>query len=175
MILPRHYEYSAFLPAPPRAVFDYLDDHAQLSSHMSESSWMMGKGRMSIEVDRGGGRRLGSEIRLSGRVLGAELSVTESVIERDPPRIKIWQTTGSPRLLIVGHYRMGFQIGAEPGGSMLTVFIDYALPQFGPARWLGRLLGAFYARWCTQQMVEGAKRHFVEVAAPAVQNVSRLE
>lgn len=160
MILPRHYDYSAVLHALPRAVFEYLDDHAQLSSHMSESSWMMGNGKMRIEVDGGAGRRVGSEIRLSGRILGAELSVTESVIERDPPNVKVWQTIGVPRLLIIGHYRMGFRIGVEPGGSLLTVFIDYALPQSGPGRWLGRLLGELYARWCTQQMVEGARRHF---------------
>jgi hypothetical protein len=158
--LPRHYEYSAALRAPPRAVFEYLDDHAQLSSHMSESSWMMGNSKMRIEVDGGGGRRLGSEIRLSGSILGADLSVAERVIERDPPNGKVWQTIGVPRLLIIGHYRMGFRIDVEPGGSLLTVFIDYALPKSGPGRWLGRLLGNFYARWCTQQMVEGAQRHF---------------
>jgi hypothetical protein len=164
MELPRHYESNTPVTATAAAVFDYLDDHAQLSSHMTESSWMMGNGKMRIEVDGGGGRRLGSEIRLSGRILGAELSVTERVIERDSPRVKIWQTTGSPRLLIIGHYRMGFRIGALPGGALLTVFIDYALPQSAPGRWLGLLLGNFYARWCTQQMVEGAKRHFAVVA-----------
>lgn len=162
MILPHDYEYSAFLPVPPRAVFNYLDDHARLSSHMSEPSWMLGNSRMSIEVDRGGGRRLGSEMRLSGRIFGVNLSVAERVVERNPPRFKVWQTIDSPRLLIIDHYRMGFQVGVEPGGSMLTVFINYALPHSGPGRWLGRLLGGFYARWCTQQMVEGAKQHFTQ-------------
>jgi len=165
MELPRHYEYSAPVTATAAAVFDYLDDHAQLSSHMTESSWMMGNGKMRIDVDGGGGRKLGSEIRLSGRILGAELSVTERVIEREPPFAKTWQTTGTPRLLIIGHYRMGFRLTAHPAGSLLTVFIDYALPQSAAARWLGRLLGDFYARWCTQQMVEGARRRFAVVAS----------
>ena len=164
MMLPRHYEYTATLSAPPRAVFDYLDDHAQLSSHMSESSWMMGNGKMRIEVDDDGGRRIGSEIRLSGRICGMELAVSERVIEREPPHRKVWQTTGAPRLLIVGHYRMGFDIAPLAGGSMLSVFIDYAWPDSGSGRWLGRLLGDFYARWCTQQMVEGAVRHFAQPA-----------
>jgi hypothetical protein len=167
MELPRHYECSTTVTATAAAVFDYLDDHAQLSSHMTESSWMMGNGKMRIEVDRGGGRQLGSEIRLSGRILGAELSVTERVIERQPPLVKTWQTIGVPRLLIIGHYRMGFRLGVQPGGALLTVFIDYAFPESAPGRWLGRLLGDFYARWCTQQMVEGARRHFaVGTTAP---------
>jgi hypothetical protein len=160
MELPRHYEYSAALAAPAAAVFDYLDDHVQLSSHMTESSLMMGNGKMHIEVDASDGRRLGSEIRLRGRILGAELSVTERVIARHPPFSKTWQTTGSPHLLIVGHYRMGFRITKQPGTSLLTVFIDYALPQSAPGRWLGWLLADFYARWCTREMVEGAQRRF---------------
>lgn len=162
MNLPRHYEYSATVAAPAHTLFDYLDDHARLSSHMSESSWVLGKGRMIVHVDRGGGRRIGSEVRLSGRIFGAGLSVAERVVERNPSRIKVWQTIGSPRLLVIGHYRMGFQVAAQPDGSMLTVFINYALPHSGLGRWLGRLLGPFYARWCTRQMVAGAQRHFAQ-------------
>ncbi len=164
MMLPRHYECSATLSAPARAVFDYLDDHSQLSSHMSESSWMMGNGKMNIEADDAGGRRICSVICLSGRICGQNLEVTERVVEREPPHRKVWQTIGSPRLLIVGHYRMGFDIAPLPGGSMLSVFIDYALPDSGPGRALGKLLCNFYARWCTQQIVKGAARHF---AAPS--------
>ena len=163
MIFAHHYQHSTALAAPARAVFDYLDDPTRLSAHMTESSWMMGNSRMTIEVDGGGGRRPGSEIRLSGRIFGAELSVAERVIEHDPPRVKVWQTIGSPRLLIIGQYRMGLRIDAQPGGSMLTVFIDYELPQSWPGRGLGWLLGGFYARWCTRQMVEDARRHFAEV------------
>lgn len=160
MKLPYHYEDSAVLPTPPWAVFDYLDDHAQLASHMSESSWMMGNGKMSIQVDAGGGRQIGSEIRLSGRICGMDLAVSERITEREPPHRKVWQTTGAPQLLIVGHYRMGFDIAPLGNCSMLSIFIDYALPDSGPWRWLGKLLGGVYARWCTQQMVRGVAQHF---------------
>ncbi len=58
-------------------------------------------------------------------------------------------------------------------GSWLTVFIDY---QDSPApwRWLGRLLGPAYARWCTQSMAKGAADVFssragcVRTASPSV-------
>ena len=158
--LPYHYEDSAFVDAPSRVLFDYVDDHERLSSHMSESSWMMGHGRMKIELDGDHGRQVGAEIRLSGRVLGTDLFVAERVIARDPPFRKLWETTATPRLLIVGHYRMGFEIAPCQSGSLLIIFIDYALPETPAARLLGRLFCGFYARWCTRQMVRGVARHF---------------
>ena len=105
-----HFETSAFVAAPPDIVFAYADDPARLSSHMSESLWMMGGGRMEIELDAGRGQSVGSRIRLSGRVLGLELSLEEIVIERVPPQRKVWETTGSPKLLVIGQYRMGFEL-----------------------------------------------------------------
>jgi hypothetical protein len=103
---------------------------------------------------------VGSRIRLSGRVLGVELSVEEVVVERNPPHRKVWETTGTPKLLVIGHYRMGFELSPQGSRSMLRVFIDYAVPEGGLARWLGRVFGRAYARWCTQQMVDAAVRHF---------------
>ena len=115
---------------------------------------------METELDAGRGQKVGSRIRLSGRVFGVELSVEEIVVEREPPRRKVWATTGVPRLLVIGQYRMGFELSPQGNGSMLRVFIEYALPERAPARWLGRLFGRYYARWCTQQMVDDAVEHF---------------
>ena len=99
-------------------------------------------------------------IRLSGKVFGLELSVEEIVTERVPPQSKAWETTGSPRLLVIEHYRMGFEIAPQENGSLLRVYIDYALPEDLPARWLGVLLGRYYARWCTDQIVHDTAKHF---------------
>jgi hypothetical protein len=86
-------------------VFARIDHHTRLSSHMSESSWKMGGGRMKVEVDEGRGQKVGSQIGLAGRVLGIELSVEEVVTERSPSFRKVWGTTGSPNLLVIGDYR----------------------------------------------------------------------
>ena len=115
---------------------------------------------METQIDAGRGQKVGSRIRLSGRVFGVELSVEEIVVERDPPRRKVWETTGAPKLLVIGLYRMGFELSAQGNGSMLRVFIEYALPERAPARWLGRLFGRYYARWCTRQMVDDTVHHF---------------
>jgi hypothetical protein len=92
-----------------------------------------------------------------------ELAVEEMVTERTPPHRKVWETLGSPKLIVIGHYRMGFELTPEGQTSRLRVFIDYALPERASARWLGRLFGRYYARWCTQQMVDDAIKYFASV------------
>jgi hypothetical protein len=159
-MLPLRYESTGFVQAPMEQVFAHIDDHKRLSSHMGEPSWRTGGGRLETLIDEGRGQKVGSRIRLSGRVFGVELLVEEIVVERDPPRSKVWATTGAPKLLVIGHYRMGFELSAYEGGSLLGVFIEYALPVRAPARWLGRLSGPYYARWCTRQMVDDAVTHF---------------
>ena len=156
--LSHHHESSASIACQAGEVYAYLDDHARLASHMSESSWMTGGMRMEISFDSGRGQSVGSLIRLRGRVLGVELFVEETVTERDPPRRKVWETIGTPKLLVIGQYRMGFQLTPQVVGSLLRVYIDYALPE--RARWLGYIFGGSYAKWCTRKMVGDAAKHF---------------
>ncbi|TSC76480.1 MAG: hypothetical protein G01um101431_613 [Parcubacteria group bacterium Gr01-1014_31] len=154
----RHYEASISVAALPAQVFAYTDDHASFSSHMNKSSWMMGGGRMEVVLDEGRGQKVGSHIRMHGRVLGLSLSLHEVVMRRDPPRAKTWETVGTPRLLVVGDYRMGFEIRPQGTSATLRVFIDYDLP--AKNAWLGRLFGKMYAQWCVRQMIGGVHTHF---------------
>jgi len=162
--LPRHDESSALVSASPERVFALIDDHERLASHMSQSSWRMDGGRMKTILDERRGQKVGSHIRVSGRVLGLELSLDEVVTEREPPTRKVWETVGSPRLLVIGTYRMGFEVTPRGSDSLLRVFIDYALPSAWPERWLGRVFGGYYAHWCTQSMVNDAVRQFASSA-----------
>lgn len=164
-MLTHHYESHAIVCAPADRVFAHIDDHSQLSSHMSESSWMMGGGRMQIDLDDGRGQKVGSRIRLAGKVFGIELSVEEVVTERHPPFRKTWETIAPPKLLVVGRYRMGFELFPRGEHSTLRVFIEYELPPGPGTRWLGRLFGAFYAKWCTRRMVNDAVKHFAPPAS----------
>lgn len=145
------------MPMIPERLFAFADDHARFSSHMSRSSWRMGGGKMEVNVDAGRGQVVGSHIRLSGKVFGIPLSLDEVVSLREPPHRKTWETVGTPRLLVVGPYTMGFEIHPEKGGSRLKVFIDYELPGKS-GRWLGRIFGGAYARWCVRQMLNEASK-----------------
>jgi len=163
---PYHYAAEALVAADPARLFQHLDDPAHLSAHMSRSSMQTAGMRMKIEVDDARGQALGSHIRLSGSLFGVEVFLDEIITVRTPPSRKQWETIGTPQLLIVGHYRMGFEITPAASGSWLRVFIDYELPEGAITRWLGRWLGGYYARWCTHQMLNDAVAHFAKRSVP---------
>ena len=156
----RHFEASCTLPAAAALVFAHLDDPSRLAAHMTKPSPMMGGGSMTYDLDAGRGMAVGSHIKMGGSAFGLTLFVDEVVVERDPPRRKMWRTVGVPRLLIIGGYEMGFGLEPQPGGSRLRVWIDYALPKPFFARLLGLLFAAFYARWCVSRMVADASAAF---------------
>ena len=157
---PYHDETTAVVHAPAERVFAYLDDPKSLSAHMGESSMMMMGSRMSIDVDAGGGHTVGSEIRMAGSVMGIPVSLEEVIRERQPPYKKHWETVGTPRLIVMAHYQMGFDVTRQGESSLVRVFIDYNLPTGLVGRCLGRLLGSVYARWCTRRMTEDAVKRF---------------
>ena len=156
----RHFARCVSIDAPPGDVFSYLNRHARLATHMTQASWMMGGGRMDISVDEGGGEKLGSHIRMSGKAFGISLFLDEVVTRYEPPVAKVWGTVNTLRLLVIGHYRMGFELVPQNAGSKLCVFIDYNLPESLGGRVLGFLLGRVYAKWCVNSMLRDAVEHF---------------
>lgn len=160
----RHYAESLAVAAVAEDAFAFADDFSRLSSHMSESSGMMMGGRMELSLDDGGGQIVGSHVRMSGQMLGIDLFLEEVVTEREPPRHKAWETVGNPRLLVIGHYRLGFDIVSNGTSSDFRVFIDYDLPYSPTLRWLGSLIGSTYAKWCVRQMLQSVRSRFVETS-----------
>lgn len=155
----RHYEETLAVKASADDVFKFLDDHTRLTSHMSQSSWMMGGGKMVMKADEGRGQKEGSHIRLEGKVLGINIFLDEVVTEYKPPVRKRWETVGNLRLLVMGHYRMGAEINQGDNKSHIKIFIDYNLPS-GGWYWAGYLMGGMYAKWCVRQMLDSVKKQF---------------
>jgi hypothetical protein len=160
MVYPFTESAMAEVAAAPGRLFEHLDDHARLALHMGRRSMMMMGGRMAYTFDEVKGRAIGSVIRMGGSFLGIPLGVEEAIIERDPPRRKVWETVGRPRLLVIGTYRMGFEIEPRGDRSELRVFIDYSHPASPAGRVLGRLFAGAYARWCVRRMADDAVEHF---------------
>ena len=81
--------------AAPDALFALLDDPTRLGAHMQRRSWRTAGMRMDYVLDERRGQVVGAPIGLRGRLVGLRLNVDEVVIERDPPRRKVWETTGA--------------------------------------------------------------------------------
>ncbi|MEP7012827.1 MAG: hypothetical protein ABJC13_21090 [Acidobacteriota bacterium] len=64
-------------------------------------------------MDEKQGHTVGSKITLSGKILGLPLRVEEIITAYDRPLAKAWETIGSPRLLVMGPYRMGFSLAPQ--------------------------------------------------------------
>lgn len=154
----RYAESNVWVPASPEKVFAKLDDQRTLSAHMSQRSWMTLGSRFRIDLDQWAGRRVGSVMGLSGRLVGLPLSLKEVITHHEPGVKKEWMTLEEPRLLVVGSYRMGFIVKPEGNGTRLTVWIAYQLPSGRFTRVLGWLLGPLYARWCARRMAQDAQK-----------------
>lgn len=169
--MPRHKFFAeavAQIDAPVRVVFEYLDDQANLSAHMSDQSWVMLGAHMDLHMDAQAGRTVGSRFGSIGRILGVPLRVDEVVTGREPPTVKTWETTREPTLWVIGRYRMGFELTPSGRGTRLHVHICYDPPANWLLRPLSALFGSAYARWCTSRMVDDAQLHFGTFADRAV-------
>ncbi len=156
----RQYSSGVVLKASAEQVFAFADDFAKLSSHMGTSSLMMMGSSMQTSFDEDRGQLVGSRVRMTGRMLGIDLALEEVIQVREPPRRKEWETIGHPRLLVIGDYRLGFEIASVGEYANLRVFIGYNLPSSPGLRLLGYIFGPVYARWCVRQMVDGARASF---------------
>ena len=91
---PFRYESNGSVQASPGQVFAHIDDPTRLASHMCKGAWRMAHGawrmahgrwrmagdHMSTATAAGRGQAVGSQIRVSGRVLGVERSLEELVL-----------------------------------------------------------------------------------------------
>ncbi len=155
-----HQEKIVFVKATPTEVFEFIDEHSHLSSHMGKSSWMMSGGKMETSIDSGHFKKIGSHLKMEGKVFGILLFLDEVVTHYDPPNRKEWKTVDEPRLIVIGGYKMGIEINKVNNGSKVKLFIDYQLPKSFFIRPISYLLGPLYANWCLQQMLNSIMNHF---------------
>lgn len=151
-----HYEQKRVFSASQREIFDTADNHSNLTAHMGSSSMMMAGASMSTQIDEGKFQKVGSQLHMEGKILGVKIFLDEAVTKREPPDLKVWETVGSLRLVVIGPYQMGFEVEPNDDKSTLKLFIDYQMPK---SRLLGQLFGGWYAKWCLNQMFKGVENH----------------
>lgn len=103
--------------------------------------------------------------RLEAQTLQDADTARETITERAYPRRKVWQTDAAPQLPVMEGYSMGYEVAPENGGTELRVWIDYALPRQGAARFLAPLPAAVYARWRIDDLAQDAADIFTDMSA----------
>lgn len=154
----RRVSHAVTIRAPVEAVFAYLDDTRAIGKHMMSRSMPMMGGRMDYDFITPNPTGVGATYRGGGSVLGMRMEFTCEVSEWKKNERKVWRTVGTPRLLIIGPYEMGFTVADGTDATTVDVWISYELPRSIGGRVLGALLATSYARWCARSVAEGAKR-----------------
>lgn len=147
--------------APVETAFNYLDDLSKTGMHMSENSAMMMGGKLKLEHLPGPEKGTGAKYRWSGKMMGLPLDFTVEVTKWIKNQEKTWETTGTPKMIILGWYRMNLKTEpAGAGGTRASLGIEYTPPEGLFYRFLSAILAPFYARWCVSRMLADAKRAF---------------
>lgn len=158
----RRYARAASLLQGPEEVFAFFDDYRNLARHMQGRSWRTAWMKMTVESDRYEGRAIGSHITMRTGMLGVNLSLDEVVVSRVPPTEKSWRTFEEPSLVVIGDYHITVTTRAEGAGTRLRVAIEYAPPR--RHRWLGRVFGPVYAKWCVNTLIGEARGRLSPIA-----------
>lgn len=146
-----------FINAPVGRVFSLMDDLARTGMHMSERSMAMMGSRLKLERLPGPEKGVGATFRWTGRVLGLPLDFTETVIYWRENDEKVWETTGAPKMIILGWYRMRLFTEARKRGTLVSLEIEYTPPGGFFYRLLSALFARWYANWCLSRMLSDAK------------------
>ncbi len=92
--------------ASPEIVFDHLDNLGVTGMHMTQSSMMMMGSKLKLEFLTENQTGLGTRYRWTGKMMGFKMDFTVEVTKWDLGKEKVWETVGSPNLIIYSWYRM---------------------------------------------------------------------
>jgi len=144
--------------ATPEIVFDHLDDLGVTGMHMTQSSMMMMGSKLDLKFLTEKKKGLGTKYRWTGKMMGIKMDFTVEVTKWIPGVEKIWETIGTPQLIIYSWYRMALKLTAREEGTEATMSIAYEKPKGFFNRILCFLFADWYCRWCLKSMLGDCKR-----------------
>jgi len=147
------------IQAPPEKVFAFMDDLSKTGMHMSQSSMMMMGSKLTLEQLEGPSKGVGATFHWSGKVMGMPIDITETVTKWIENKEKVWETIGSPKIIILGWYRMILKIESVKKGTLTSLEIEYTKPNGWFYKIMSFLFSGWYSRWCLNNMLNDTKNH----------------
>lgn len=153
---------TSIYPFQPEMVFQCLDNLGVTGMHMTQSSMMMMGSKLDLKFLTESHTGLGTKYRWTGKMMGFNMDFTVEVTKWIPGEEKIWETIGSPQLIIYSWYQMHLQLTKFPGGTSAELSISYEKPIGLFYRVLTFLFADWYCRWCLKHMLEDCKKRLYE-------------
>jgi len=143
--------------APPKVVFDTLDDLGITGAHMTSSSMMMGS-KLNLEYLTPFHKGLGTKYRWHGRMMGLRMHFTVEVSKWVDGVEKIWGTIGKTKLIIYSGFQMMLKVSPEMKGARAELSISYGKPKAFIQKILCFLFADWYCNWCLRKMLHDARK-----------------
>lgn len=143
--------------APVNEVFKTIDDLGVTGMHMTQSSAMMMGSKLHLEFLTENNSGLGSIYRWYGKMLGLKMDFTVEVTKWINGEEKIWETVGTPTLIIYSWYRMHLKVLPLSTGAQAELSISYKKPRGFFNKILSFFFADWYCRWCLKKMLGDAK------------------
>jgi hypothetical protein len=149
-----------FINASVSQVFQFMDDLAKTGMHMSERSMMMMGSKLKIEHLPSPEKGMGAIFRWSGKMMGLPIDFTETVTIWKENEEKVWETIGSPQMIILGWYQMRLTTEPSEKGTLASMEIQYTPPKGFFYKLLSAVFARWYADWCLGKMLGDTKNKF---------------
>lgn len=143
----------------PGEVFAFMDAMANTGMHMTRSSMPMWGGKLELIQISPHATGPGAKFRWKGKALWMKLDFTVEVTAWKKNELKIWETTGEVKAIILSWYRMRMQLTPVNEGTQVELGIEY---ETSGKNFFERILAFFiagwYARWCVINMLNDSKK-----------------
>ena len=144
----------------PQKVFSFMDNLSKTGMHMSENSMMMMGSKLILEQLSGPLQGVGATFHWYGKVMGMSIDITETVTKWTENHEKIWETIGTPKIILLGWYRMILKTEPAKEGTLASLQIDYTPPSGLFHNILYFFLSHYYCNWCLNNMLNDSKKIF---------------
>lgn len=148
--------------ASPEKVFKCIDDLGVTGMHMTQSSAMMMGSKLKLEFLTENHSGLSSRYRWTGKMMGMRMDFTVEVTKWIPGEEKIWETIGTPKLIIYSWYRMRLLIKPKAEGAQAELSISYERPKRFFNKLLSFVFADWYCRWCLKKMLNDAEKNLIQ-------------
>ncbi len=146
--------------ANPEQVFAFMDDIENTGMHMTNTNAPLMGGKIKIHWLSENKTGLGAKYKWLGNVMGMKMDFTVEVTKWTQGKVKIWETTGNPKMIVLEWFRMFLLLSPINHGNTQAELSIYYTKSKGNI--LHFLLAKSYALWCVKSMLNDTKKHFIK-------------